>query len=130
MLYKIIPASPVASIIDAESPESAIVDFACVMDLDMNTYFKAVPATEEDVKEANTHDTKVKEALFISVWDGGVEIDTPCKVNLETKEVFDIVTSRYNGDHLEKEYIEIDGEEFPVSQISDIVDEDNEFWYD
>lgn len=53
MLYKIIPASPVASIIDAESPESAIVDFACVMDLDMNTYFKAVPATEEDVKEAN-----------------------------------------------------------------------------
>lgn len=72
----------------------------------------------------------VKEALFISVWDGGVEIDTPCKVNLETKEVFDIVTSRYNGDNLEKEYIEIDGEEFPVFHISDIVDEDNEFWYD
>lgn len=46
MLYKIIPASPVASIIDAESPESAIVDFACVMDLDMNTYFKAVPSGE------------------------------------------------------------------------------------
>ena len=71
----------------------------------------------------------VKEALFVSVWDGGVEIDTPCKVNLETKEVFDIVTSRYNGDHLEKEYIEIDGKEFPVFQISDIADEDNEFWY-
>lgn len=53
MLYKIIPSSPVVSIIDAESPEIAIFDFACVMDLDMNTYFKAIPATEEDAKEAN-----------------------------------------------------------------------------
>ena len=72
----------------------------------------------------------IKNAQFVSVWDGGVEIETPCRVNLETREVFDIVVSNYDGDHLEKEYIEIEGEEFPVFQISDITDEDNEFWYE
>lgn len=72
----------------------------------------------------------IKGALFVSVWDGGVEIGTPCKVNTETKEVFDIVIVRYDGDVLEKEYIEIDGEEFPVFQVSDITEDNNEYWYD
>ena len=72
----------------------------------------------------------IKGALFVSVWDGGVEIETPCKVNTETKEVFDIIIARYDGDVLEKEYIEIDGEEFPVFQVSDITEDNNEYWYD
>lgn len=72
----------------------------------------------------------IKDAVFVSVWDGGVEIDTPCRVNMETREVFDIQQSRYEGDCLEKEYIEIDGVEYPVFQVSDIVEEDDEYWYD
>lgn len=51
MLYKIVPASTVAAIIDAESPDVAMDGFAWSMDSDMNVYFKAVPATEEDLSE-------------------------------------------------------------------------------
>ena len=34
--------------IDAESPEDAVEDFATIMDMDMNIYFEAIPATEAD----------------------------------------------------------------------------------
>lgn len=51
MMYKIIPALPVAGIVDAESSESAIEGFAWAMDSDMNVYFKAVPATEKEIEE-------------------------------------------------------------------------------
>ena len=47
-MYKIIPVSPVAGIVDAESPESALEGFAWAMDDDMNTYFKAVPVIVEE----------------------------------------------------------------------------------
>ena len=32
----------------------------------------------------------IKEAEFVSVWDGGFAVATSCKVNMVTKEVFDI----------------------------------------
>ena len=51
MMYKIIPISPVAGVVDAESPESALEGFAWAMDSDMNVYFKAVPATEKEAEE-------------------------------------------------------------------------------
>lgn len=51
MLYKIIPLYPAAAVIDAESPEAAMDGFAWAMDSDMNTYFKAVPATEIEAEE-------------------------------------------------------------------------------
>lgn len=77
------------------------------------------------------HKTRsIIKGAFVSIWDGNVYIETSCKINLETKEVFDIQTSSYNGDILEKEYVIIDGEEYPVFQLSDITEEDDEFWYD
>jgi len=51
VLYKIVPKKPIASIIDAESPDSAIDAFAWSMDDDMNIYFEAVPATDAETKE-------------------------------------------------------------------------------
>lgn len=51
MLYKIVPAQPVAAVIDAESPEAAMDGFAWSMDDDMGVYFKAVVATEKDIEE-------------------------------------------------------------------------------
>ena len=32
----------------------------------------------------------IKDATFTSVWDGGTEITTNCKVNVDTREIFDI----------------------------------------
>ena len=73
----------------------------------------------------------IKNATFTSVWDDGYEITTNCKVNMKTKEVFDIEVAEVDGlEILEKEYVVIDGEEYPVFQLSDITEEDNEFWYE
>lgn len=59
------------------------------------------------------------DATFISVWDGGYRIETSCKVNTLTKEVFHIEISENSADMfqvLEGEYIRFsDGTEHPVS---------------
>lgn len=73
----------------------------------------------------------IKNATFTSVWDGGYEVTTNCKVNVKTREVFDIEVADFDGlEFLEKEYITVDDEEYPVFQVSDITEEDNEFWYE
>ena len=74
----------------------------------------------------------IKNAKFTSVWDSDYEVTTDCKVNMETKEVFDIELAEVDEslDILEKEYVVIDDVEYPVFQLSDITEEDNEFWYE
>lgn len=74
----------------------------------------------------------IKNATFTSVWDGGYEVTTNCKVNMETREVFDIEMREVDEslDILEKEYVVIDDVGYPVFQLSDITEEDDEFWYE
>ena len=74
----------------------------------------------------------IKNATFTSVWDGGYKVTTDCKVDMETREVFDIEMSEVDEslDILEKEYVVIDDVEYPVFQLSDITEEANEFWYE
>lgn len=70
----------------------------------------------------------IKEAEFVFVWDGGFAVATSCKVNMATKEVFDIRVSEDVADIvdvLDKEYITIDGEELPVSNE----DTGDGYWY-
>ena len=66
----------------------------------------------------------IKNATFTSVWDGGYEVTTNCKVDTETKEVFDIETVDVDVDVLEEEYVTIDGIDYAVSDS-----EDMEYWY-
>lgn len=71
----------------------------------------------------------IKNGTFTSVWDGGYEITTNCKVNMETKEVFDIEISVGTEDlinELDYEYITIDGKDYSVSNDK----EDTEYWYE
>lgn len=76
----------------------------------------------------------IKNATFTSVWDGGYEVTTNCRVNMETREVFDIEVN--NDDNIEGlnsldyEYITIDGEEFDVfnKDLTDVGVTD--FWYE
>lgn len=73
----------------------------------------------------------IKDAMFYSVWDKGIVVGTSCKVKTATKEVYDIETADIDGvGELVREYIVIDGVEYPVFQMSDIVEEDDEYWYD
>lgn len=67
----------------------------------------------------------IKNATFTSVWDGGCEVTSNCKVNTETKEVFDIGVIDIDMDILEEEYVTIDNVDYPVSR-----DEDTEYWYE
>lgn len=71
----------------------------------------------------------IKNATFTSVWDGGYEVTTDCKVDMETREVFDIAMVEV-GESLEIldcEYITIDGEDFDVFSADEV--EDGNFWY-
>ena len=76
----------------------------------------------------------IKNGKFTSVWDGGCEVTTNCKVDMETREVFDIEVN--NDDNIEGlnsldyEYITINGEEFDVlnKDLNDVGVTD--FWYE
>ena len=71
----------------------------------------------------------IKRATFTSVWDGGYEVTSECKVNIESKEVFDIESVNVDEldlEILEKEYITVDNKEYLVSQDRE---DDTEFWY-
>lgn len=81
---------------------------------------------------SDEYEQLLKDATFTSVWDEGSrdcqEITTACKVNMETKEVFDIETVDCFGvDVLDREYVTIDGTQYSVSRKED--GEDTEYWY-
>lgn len=61
----------------------------------------------------------LEDATYVSVWDGGFKVETSCKVNRETGEVFDIEVSDVNADVLdvlEGEFVRFaDGTEIAVS---------------
>lgn len=76
----------------------------------------------------------VKNATFISVWDGGFELLSSCKVNTETREVFNIEQFEDavddDGDELEnliREYIIVNGTEYCVESADSKTDKD--YWY-
>ena len=60
------------------------------------------------------------DAEFTSVWDGGIEITTKCRVNMGTKEVMDISVQDLPSSVLElfeildREYVTINDKEYPV----------------
>lgn len=62
-------------------------------------------------------------ATFVSVWDGGYRVETPCEVNLKTKEVCHIIPSTDPNieslDILDRELVQIGDEEFPVYRSED-----------
>lgn len=75
------------------------------------------------------------EAEFTSIWDGGFAVTTGCKVNMATKEVFDIEVSTEVADmvnNLDEEYITIDGENYPVvsdEYMENGPEEQGSYWY-
>lgn len=75
----------------------------------------------------------IKNATFTSVWDGGYEVTTDCKVNMETREVFDIAMVEVDEslEILDYEYITLDGADYAVLNANeeDGVDK-SDFWYE
>ena len=73
--------------------------------------------------------SKTEDAFFVSVYDNDSVILTPCKVNLNTKEISDIVRAPYaiNGT-LTSERVIIGGNEFPAEEAESGQKQDS-FWY-
>lgn len=126
----------IASVMSVEIGDGAVIRYTPEYD---NRPYYVTTSTVRSVEEGDnslvieTNNTiytfqAIKGAEFTSVWDGGTVVTTGCKVNMVTKEVFDIIVSEGVADMvdvLDEEYITIDGEEFPVS------DEDtgDGYWY-
>ena len=80
----------------------------------------------------------IRDARFTSVWDGGFEITTTCKVNMESKEIFDIKMSESNTDaveQLDEEYVTIDGINYRAvtAEYANLYPEEMDeetFWYE
>lgn len=78
---------------------------------------------------------EIVDAEFTSVWDGGFCVTTSCKVNLATREIFDIETSEDAADsydNLDKEYVTISGFKHPVVEANGYDDETEKmgyYWY-
>ena len=75
----------------------------------------------------------ISNAAFTSVWSN-TTITTPCKVNTETREIFDIEIVDVNTDNmiLEREYVTVNGVKYPAySAYTDDEDwdEDMDYWY-
>ena len=71
----------------------------------------------------------IKEATFESYWDGGVCVSTSCKVNMDTKEVFDVeMATDVDGlECLDAEMVVIDDVQYPVFRQEDAGP--NDFFY-
>ena len=63
----------------------------------------------------------ITNAKFISVWDGSYEVETGCKVDLDTTKVFaiEIADTPEDLEICEREYVLIDGVEHEVCYTED-----------
>ena len=76
-------------------------------------------------------DKNIINATFVSVWDGGTAIETECKINTITREVFDIISVEADVDVLERQYVIIDGQEYDVVCVDEVEDVgENEYWFE
>lgn len=99
----------------------------------LNRKINKAIAELEEIKRKNiiSNTGKIKKATYTSVWDKATKITTNCKVNMETKEVFDIEMSDSDMeafDTLNYEYITIDGENHNVVNAEEGVTE-TDYWY-
>lgn len=71
----------------------------------------------------------IQPALFMSKYSDGSEIITPCKVNLKTKEITDIILAQSTpSGYLDEEKVIIDSVEYPVCQEDELADTEH-YWY-
>ena len=71
----------------------------------------------------------IKDATFTTVWDDGASvISTSCRVNTETKEVFDIAQADADVSQLDMQYVSFGGNDYIVTRSDEKVSE-NQFWY-
>ncbi len=61
----------------------------------------------------------MKKAIYVSVWDESVYLESVCLVKETTREIFILESHDANVDILESEYVIIDNVRFPVCNIAE-----------
>lgn len=124
-----LPTCDVVNLIEMPYSDEAIRIGGLLLNQLSEMYQIPVSSEISDQNEIFEQHKSFEHATFVSVWDGDIFIETDCKVNRVTGEVFDIEVA--NGvaefvNNLEREFIRFtDGTEFVVSQ-----EKNNEgFWY-
>lgn len=97
----------------------------------LNTCSDFVLGTEAKIISKEYMGENIINATFVSVWDGGTAIETECKINTITREVFDIIPVEADVDTFERQYVIIDGQEYDVVCV-DGADEvgESEYWFE
>ena len=73
------------------------------------------------------------DSYFVSYWNNGIRIETPCKVNILTKEVFDILmvdVPEVDDAFCLEEDIIINNEEIPCYSSDDMNVGPDDYWFD
>lgn len=113
---------------DFDREDERMLDDAISYLLQKNGYDLVESKEYRDVPPAQEN---IVSATFVSVWDGGYHVETPCKVNMETGYVFDIEVSEGTADFvdvLDEEFIRLpDGTEHSVRNPDR--DDEGFFWY-
>ena len=96
----------------------------------LNTYSDFVLGTEAKIISKEYMGENIINATFVSVWDGGTAIETECKINTITREVFDIIPVEADVDTFERQYVVIDGQEYDVICVDGADEvEESEYWF-
>jgi hypothetical protein len=61
----------------------------------------------------------MKNAIFVSIWDGNLVLESACKINEKTHEIYDIEKYNISVEILEEEYVIIDGAKYPACNIDE-----------
>ncbi len=77
----------------------------------------------------------LRPAIYISRWDGFAELRFKCMVNMATRNVYsvEVISEDICVDHLDGEFVEIDGSEYPVYEeneydILEPEEQKNAYW--
>lgn len=72
-------------------------------------------------------------AEYTSVWDGAIAISAECKINLKTREIFDILPAGDNLleeiNQLTEQYVNINGRRYPAVEQADMPKHYTGYWY-
>lgn len=81
----------------------------------------------EFIQSAKCPDNDVEEAVVFSYFESGATFQLPCKVNKKTHEIFDVTCAAMpcDDDCFSYEEVKINGKDYPVNFIDDILLENN-----
>ena len=72
-------------------------------------------------------------AIYVSVWDGGLKLESPCKINTNTRRITGIKKFHdVDVEVLDEEYVEVNGVKYRAGRKEELesnLETEYVFWY-